>query len=144
MSSRPKLRRQRAISDGPLRWLRTRLAGRKMTTLLLGAMLGMGVGASLLQSCETVKRPDILQMVANAKTPADHAAIAEYFEREAAANEAEARFHRKLGQTYREFHNSYKVNMVPHCDEAAQDYAKIAAEDSALAQEHRKLAQGAK
>jgi hypothetical protein len=33
--------------------------------------------------------PDILQMVADAKTPADHSAIAEYYEKQAAENEAQ-------------------------------------------------------
>ena len=82
--------------------------------------------------------------MAEAKTPADHEAIAEYFEEQAAENEALASFHRRLAETYSQWHNSYKVNMVQHCDKVADEYAKIAAEDSALAQEHRKLAQEVK
>jgi len=116
-------------------------AGATRLGLLLLVSVALGLIAAA-QSC-AARHPDILQMVADAKTPADHAAIAEYYEKQAAENEAQARFHRRLGETYSQWHNSYKVNMVPHCDQAADDYAKIAAEDSALALEHRKLAQGA-
>lgn len=105
----------------------------------LAVLLGLGLANLLFQSCATMG-PDILKMVPDAKTPADHEAIAEYYEKQAAENEAQATFHRRLGETYQRFHSSYKVNMVPHCEEAADNYAKIAAQDSALAEKHRKLA----
>ena len=86
----------------------------------------------------------ILRMVMEAKTPADHEAIASYYEKQAAENEAQAANHRELAATYRQFHNTNKNMMAPHCEIMADSYAKIAAEDSALAQGHRKLAQSAK
>ena len=42
---------------------------------------------------------------------------------------------------YRQFHNSYKVNMVSHFEEMTDYYSKIAIQDSKLAAEHRILAQ---
>jgi hypothetical protein len=111
--------------------------------LLYGALVVLTLIAAA-QGCGARHPDDILRSVADAKTAADHEAIAEYFERQAADNETLASFHRRLGETYSQWHNSYKVNMVQHCEKAADEYAKIAAENSALAQEHRKLAQDAK
>jgi hypothetical protein len=111
--------------------------------LLLVATLGVGLVAPLLHGC-AARSPDILRMVVDAKTPDDHEAIASYYEKQAAKNEAEASFHRRLAETYRRFHNTYKNDMAPHCEIVADNYMKIAAEDSELAKEHRKLAQGGK
>jgi len=102
-------------------------------------VLGMPAMAGL-QGCST-QQPDIVSMVMDAKTPADHEAIAAYYEEEAAANEVQASSHRQLAETYRQFHNTYKNNMAPHCEIAADYYSKLAAQDSALAQQHRKLAE---
>ena len=109
----------------------------------LATILTLLVGALALQSCAP-GNPDILRMVMEAKTPADHEAIASYYEKQAAENEAQAASHRELAATYRQFHNTNKNMMAPHCEIMADSYAKIAAEDSALAQGHRKLAQSAK
>jgi len=118
-----------------------RTASRSLFALLVG-VFGLAVLAGL-EGCST-QHPDIARMVMDAKTPADHEAIAAYYEKEAAANEAEASSHRQLAATYREFHNTYKNNMAPHCEIAADYYSRIAAQDSALAQEHRKLVQDSK
>ena len=109
----------------------------------LAMILTQLVGALALQSCAP-GNPDILRMVMEAKTPADHDAIASYYEKQPAKNEAQAASHRELAATYRQFHNTNKNMMAPHCEIMADSYAKIAAEDSALAQGHRKLAQSAK
>lgn len=113
------------------------LVARKVKTVALI------IAIALLQSCATQK-PDILQMVADAKTPADHEAIAAYYQNQAAEAQLQATFHRELADTYRRYHNTYKNMMLTHCEIMADDYEKIAAEDSALAQEHRRLAQPAK
>lgn len=114
---------------------------RSLVARLVG-VLGLAVLAGL-EGCST-QHPDIARMVMDAKTPADHEAIAAYYEKEAAANEAEASSHRQLAATYREFHNTYKNNMAPHCEIAADYYSRIAAQDSALALEHRELVQDSK
>lgn len=119
------------------------VGARKRHGLRAALLVGLSVlvlTAPLFQSCAT-SRPDILQMVADAKTPADHESVAAYYEREAADNEAQASSHPELAETYRRFHNSPKVQMAPHCEQMADYYSKIAAEDSELAAEHRRLAQ---
>lgn len=117
-----------------------RTLAQNVIALFVGVLLGVATLAGL-QGCFT-RQPDIARMVMDAKTPADHEAIAAYYEKEASANEAEATSHRQLAQTYRQFHNTYKNNMAPHCEMAADYYTKIAAQDSALAREHRELAHG--
>lgn len=121
---------------------RTRLR-RTLSQSVITLLVGLLTAATLtgLQGCST-QPPDIARMVTDAKTPADHEAIAEYYEKEAAANEAQASSHSQLAQTYRQFHNTYKNEMAPHCELESDYYSKIAAQDSALAQAHRKMAQG--
>lgn len=86
---------------------------------------------------------NIEQMVANAKTPADHQAIATYYDREATEYKSKAEFHRKLANTYKSLHLK-PTDTVHHCEEMAKDFDTLAKDASALAKAHRKMASQAK
>lgn len=80
---------------------------------------------------------DVAMMITNAKTAADHEALASYFERQAAENRVKAAFHARLEKAYNASHPDWRLAM--HCDDMAQYFSKIAEQDSELAAQHRKL-----
>ena len=58
--------------------------------------------AGLASSCASSRgQADILRMIADAKTPADHEAIAEYYDRQVTEAEGSARLHEGMAQRYR-------------------------------------------
>lgn len=85
---------------------------------------------------------DIALMVARAKTPADHEALASYFEKEAADSRSKAAFHARLSHLYNASHPDWKL--ARHCEEVSQSFNEISEQDSALATEHRKLSEESK
>jgi len=95
------------------------------------------MGASAAQEA------DLEQMIANAKTPADHEAIAAYYDREAADNDSKAEFHRKLAKTYADLHVK-PSDMRNHCEQMAKYFEGAAKDAKLLAAEHREMAKKAK
>jgi len=87
------------------------------------------------------KIENIEQMIAEAKTPADHEAVAAVYEREAhKAREQEAR-HLKMRKAYGRFGAlKQKTGLVKHCQHIAGSYGKVAEEYEALAKLHRAMA----
>ena len=85
-------------------------------------LLGAGLIPAGALGC-AAHQPDIVSMVMHAQTPADHEAIAAYYEQQRAMNQEQAGSHRQLAETYRRFHNSYKNMMAPHCEIAADEYS---------------------
>jgi hypothetical protein len=79
------------------------------------------------------------QAVANAKTPADHEAIAAYYDKEAADNTAKATLHHAVHHNYVKFRWK-QSDMGPHCDELAKWYQRTADQDKDLAAGHREMA----
>lgn len=85
------------------------------------------------------------QMIAAAKTPADHEAIAAYYEKE--AQEA----HKKHAE-HQQYSKSYsmipvlktKTGAVAHCDAIAKKYEDIAKDYEALAKLHKNMAKSTK
>jgi FKBP-type peptidyl-prolyl cis-trans isomerase (trigger factor) len=83
---------------------------------------------------------DIEQMVASAKTSADHEAIAKYFDRE-------AKHDHKLAVKYKKIAASYKslprmAEMEQHCSSLADFYKNAAQEASLIAARHEAMAKG--
>lgn len=114
------------------------------------AMVGIGMiallvlvgGLAIAWSASAQQQADIATMVANAKSPADHEAIAQYYEREEAQAKTEAETHRKLAETYKKFTPEVRPgtewkNMAEHCEEMARHYEAVAKDDAALAAAHR-------
>lgn len=107
-----RLSKTRDVPSDQRRGGRTRLKTALIQSViaLFVGVLGLAVLAGL-EGCST-QHPDIARMVMDAKTPADHEAIAAYYENEAAANEASASSHRQLTATCRECHNTYKTTWL--------------------------------
>lgn len=82
--------------------------------------------------------------IASAKTPADHEAIAQSYDADAAAAQAEASKHEAMARAYQSAGGPKKSgpnSMERHCDRLAKSYTDAAADYRALAAEHRSMAQ---
>ena len=80
----------------------------------------------------------IVQKVRDAKTPADHQAIAAFFEKETQAAQQEAKLHGELQDTYAE--NPNMPMMVSHCEMLVKRYYEIATDLKTMAEMHKKMA----
>jgi hypothetical protein len=76
------------------------------------------------------------QSVANAKTAADHEAIAAYYDQEAADAKRKAALHRQAAS------NVKPVGMANMCNGLADYWEKVADQDKDLAKAHRAMAKG--
>ena len=74
------------------------------------------------------------QMITSAKTPADHQAIAVYYDTEAAENEKKASLHSRNKNMYS------KADFSAHCNALIRYYQQAAEQDKALAAFHREMA----
>jgi len=77
------------------------------------------------------------QMITSAKTPADHEAIAVYYDTEAAENEKKASLHSRNKNMYT------KLDFSAHCNALIREYQQAAKQDKALAAFHREMAKTA-
>lgn len=116
----------------------------KRVTVLLAAGLILLAAASLpafrAGAQQTVVTDDNLdQALASAKTPADHEAIAAYYDKEAAENEAKAKLHHAVHHNYDKFRIK-PPDMGHHCDELAKYFQRAADQDKDLAADHREMA----
>jgi FKBP-type peptidyl-prolyl cis-trans isomerase (trigger factor) len=82
---------------------------------------------------------DIEQMLANAKTPADHEAIAKYFDNEAKHDHKLAVKYKKMAASYK---NLPRMNeLESHCASLADFYKNAAQEAALIAARHEAMAQ---
>ncbi len=88
---------------------------------------------------------DVDKAIATAKTPADHEAIAAYYDKEAAEAQAKAESHSKMGEEYKKAsgHLTEKLHIDQHCERLTKSYARAADEAKALAAAHREMAKQA-
>ena len=92
----------------------------------------------------------IEEMVQNAKTAADHEAIAKMYDEEAAAAKKKAEEHTKMGARYKHYEaNNPKVyaphfDMPKHCANLVKSYEAAAKEAEDMATAHRAMAKAAK
>ena len=86
------------------------------------------------------------QMISEAKTPADHEAIATYYEQEAQAAHEKHAEHKKLADFYAATPalKTKSGTLFAHCNEAAKKYEEIAKAYEALAKMHSDMAKAAK
>lgn len=73
-----------------------------------------------------------------ADTPADQTALANKYDKEAAAARKQAKKHRKMADWYKQFPRL--AGQAEHCQNIADAYETIATQDAALAEKHRELA----
>jgi hypothetical protein len=78
-------------------------------------------------------------MLATAKTASDHEAIAQYYEQEAADDEAKYEEHEAAASRY-EHSPKFGIISAQHCHHLAQDYKQANQDASVLAAQHRKIA----
>src|SRR5262245_53899083 len=86
----------------------------------------------------------IEQMVTEAKTPADHEAIAAYYDKEAQDAHQKHAEHQKLAESYDLTPKLKGGTMSKHCTDAGKKYEGIAKDYEALAKAHRQMAKAAK
>ena len=93
---------------------------------------------------------NIEELVQNAKTAADHEAIAKLYDEEAVAARKKAEEHRKMGARYTHFEaGNPKVqlahfDMPKHCANLVKSYEAAAKDAEAMAAGHREMAKTAK
>ena len=87
---------------------------------------------------------DIDAKIAAAKTPADHEAIAAYYDAQAKEAHAKAAEHAKMAKEYRSVGALAKGRFPEHCEGLARIYASAAKEYEAMAKSHRDMAKHAK
>jgi len=83
------------------------------------------------------------QMIASAKAPADHQAIAAFYEQQAADAKKKAELHRGTAETYRKLKMGKPVDMAHMCDGIAAMWDKIATDNLKLAKAHEHMAKAA-
>lgn len=109
-------------------------------TLAMAAALAAGP-ASRAIAADTA---DIEAKITAAKTPADHEAIAAYYDQQAAEVRTKIDEHKKMAVDYKKLPHNSKVHFDQHCDALSRDYAAAAKEYDALAKAHRQMAKQAK
>lgn len=140
--------RRRARETGSGRLLvycnkKNELGERKMkrVMVLLAATLIVLPGTKAISSARAqqaaVNSDNLNQMIAAAKTPGDHEAIAVYYDQEGAANEKLVALHRASKNIYS------KGNNQLHCNSLIKAYERAVNEDKALAAVHREMAKKA-
>jgi len=121
----------------------------KRVTILffVGAMLLVGAASvptfrAVAQSA-AVTDDNLAQSIANAKTAADHEAIAAYYDQEAADAKKKADLHRNVADTYQKLNIAKPVGMVNMCKGLVKYWDKVADQAKDLAKAHRAMAKAA-
>lgn len=117
----------------------------RMFAGLMVFVLGIAVAVPLNQAL-VAGAADIMEMIASAKTPADHEAIAAYYDGQAKEARQKAEEHRKMGEAYKKGGGALanKTHFHEHCEALVRSYTSEAKEYEALTAAHRKMAKGAK
>lgn len=86
------------------------------------------------------------KQIAEAKSGADHEAIAARYERQAEIADAKVKRHEEMGASYRKLGGPsvMKWHLDEHCDKLAKSYRGVAEENQALAKAHREMGKAAK
>jgi hypothetical protein len=105
------------------------------------------------RAAQSLEAEDVPSAIENAKTAADHEALAAYFEGEAKAARTRAERHRRMAALYGKYPKpsgtkatraSLSKTMPPHCDELVASYEAAAADYEAMAAAHREEAAAVK
>lgn len=117
-----------------------RTTGYAALLLLGGAALG---GCTSLSTAPT---PALQHQIEAARTPADHDALAKYYDGEVATARSKASEHREMGKRYAAapVGRGGSGSMQTHCNAVATSFDQIAQQFEAMAAEHRGMAAQAK
>jgi hypothetical protein len=91
----------------------------------------------------SVTTANLAQTITEARTPADHEAIAAFFHQEASDANKTADLHEHWAETYREVKIAKPVYMAEMCDNLAADFRKTATDANQLAAMHEQIAKPA-
>lgn len=108
-----------------------------MLVLAMGAFGYWSVGSA--QEGKSIE-----QMIAGAKTPADHEAIAAYYDQEARDMHEKHAKHQKMEEFYQKNPAMNKAGFSFHCDRIALNFQEAAKNYEDLAKLHREMAKPAK
>lgn len=101
-----------------------------------GVLCGLVLGGSL--GCSMVATPPIGEIAGN-----DHAALAAWYEKEAAHLRQHAKDEMAMAEAYRKNQDpgvvSHKIDMIQHCEALAGMYTKAAEEADEAAKTHRNM-----
>lgn len=109
---------------------------KRVTGLLVGGVLFLALVLPIVKAGAqpaAVTADNLNQMIASAKTPAEHELIAAYYDHEAAENEKLLALHRASINIYS------KGNNQLHCRDLIKAYEQAARENKALAAFHREM-----
>ena len=121
-----------------------RIFGTAVIGMALAAALCVPVGVALAADPEHGMMLE--ESVKNAKTPADHEALAKHYDELAAQATKEAAEHRAMGAAYKGMpatssgKGSGLSAMPQHCDNLAKNFEAEASEYKAMAAAHRQMA----
>jgi hypothetical protein len=110
-------------------------------------LMGMAValGDPFTADAKEISKQALKEMIAGAKTAADHKAIADYYYAEAAKARAKAAEHDEMAGWYRKAGEGVKKTphapgTIDHCERLVTNYKSTAADLTALAKEHEAMA----
>jgi cell division protein ZapA (FtsZ GTPase activity inhibitor) len=119
--------------------MRERLGAKRGFTHIVAVVVVLGIMTLVsLSSSLAGESKSIEQRVRTAKTPADHKALATFFQKEAQASQRQATRHLQLKEAYAAMPNAQM--MVSHCDAIAKHYQEIAKELTSMAEMHKETA----
>jgi len=112
------------------------------------AMMGMVIAIInpfIVDAKEKISKPAMKEMIAGAKTAADHKAISDYYYAEAAKARAKAVEHGEMAGWYRKVGEGtkktpYAPGTIDHCERLVTNYKSTADDLTALAKEHEAMA----
>lgn len=124
----------------------------KFVSVAAGIMaLALTAGPLTAQSSKTARltTKEVVTLIQNAKTSADHEKLAAYYEQTAADLDEKAKEHKELAAAYKRMPASGNPRIpsparpVSHCESIATEAAKAATEARSMAEHHRMLAKEA-
>ncbi len=115
---------------------------KRLMLILAPALLMLVAMSAFPATAAAAENTDIEQMIENAKAPADHEAIAKYYDQQAAKADEQVQWHQKLLKAY--MANPRLSTMQMHCSRLVDFYRNEAKEDRKLAEAHREMARSTK
>ncbi len=107
------------------------MAEKLIRALSATLLLAIAVIATMPPRCAMAEETDMSAMIGNAKTPADHEALAKMYQDEADKAKAQAAAHKKMAEVYAQ---TPRLNELrSHCKRLANYYKEAAKEYSLLA-----------
>jgi hypothetical protein len=119
-----------------------------LVRFIIVTLMGMAVALAnplSVDAKEKISKRALKEMIAGAKTAADHKAIADYYYAEAAKARAKADEHEQMAEWYRTAGEGtkkipYAPGTIDHCERLVKNYRVSADELTALAKEHEAMA----